>query len=99
VFKDIIPNYRKSIKKVFIDTAKYIIRGPRDLYVRGSKSLYARRTVDLPSWIPEWTGPNCEDAIAYLPGEFCKILRGYYSVEGRSLFVDDRLASSFGVDR
>ncbi|KAF2189888.1 hypothetical protein K469DRAFT_49888 [Zopfia rhizophila CBS 207.26] len=94
VYEQIILDYKKSLGSVFLKAATYIIMDRQDLYLWGTKSLYTRRTMkDLPSWVPEWTGLNCEEAIEYYRNDlgelyFSSLLRGNHLIQGYSLYVN-----------
>jgi hypothetical protein len=87
-------DYTKPIDNVFPEAATCIILGRRDLLLWGSKTLYTNRKIkDLPSWVPEWTGPNCEEAIecfGYIPDEnyIHRLVEGNPSIQHHSLFVN-----------
>lgn len=87
-------DYTKALSSVFVEAATCIISDRQDLYLWGSKSSYSNRTrKDLPSWVPEWTGVNCEEAIEYFRHgqEFKCLLPGNYDIHGQSLHVDSHI--------
>lgn len=87
-------DYTKALSSVFVEAATCIISDRQDLYLWGSKSLYSNRTMrDLPSWVPEWTGINCEEATEYFHhgSEFKRLLPGNYDIRGQSLHVDSHI--------
>jgi hypothetical protein len=84
-------DYTKALSTVFVEAATCIISDRQDLYLWGTKSFYPNRTMkDIPSWVPEWTGPSCEEAVEYIRHGlgFKYLLEGKYSVQGHSLYAD-----------
>jgi hypothetical protein len=57
----VAPNYNKSIREVFRDTARFILcrKGSKDplFFMSYAGSGHPRLEKDLPSWVPDWTKP------------------------------------------
>ncbi len=88
ICQDIVPDYSKSLSQVFHETARHMIFFRNDLYLWSSKTLMSTRTIpDLPTWVPEWTMPACEEALEFTSPEFAGCLPGNFLIEGNDLFV------------
>ncbi|EEU34771.1 uncharacterized protein NECHADRAFT_82369 [Fusarium vanettenii 77-13-4] len=88
---DIVPDYSKSTEDVFYEASCRIIQSRKDLYLWSCKTLMSRRSMSLPSWVPEWTMKPCEEALEFASPLFSRSLPGNPSLDDRSLFVDGHL--------
>jgi hypothetical protein len=91
----ISPDYTKTTQQVFLEAATCIIRDRKDLYLLGNKILFAKRTMpDVPTWVPEWTGPTTESSTEHYSTNLSQCLDGKIDIQGRSLFVNALLLDS-----
>jgi hypothetical protein len=91
----ISPDYAKTTQQVFLEAATCIIRDRNDLYVLGNKILFVKRTMlDIPTWVPEWTGPTTESSTEHYSAKLSQCLDGEIEIQGRSLFVNALLLDS-----
>jgi hypothetical protein len=91
----ISPDYAKTTEQVFLEAATCIIRDRNDLYLLGNKILFVKRTMlDIPTWVPEWTGPTAESSTEHYSANLSQCLDGGIQVQGRSLFVNALLLDS-----
>jgi hypothetical protein len=84
-------DYDKPLSDVLLEAATCIILSRQDLYLWGNKSFYPNRTLlDLPSWVPEWTGPNCQDAVEHFSDRsgFRALVQGNFAIQGQDLHAD-----------
>lgn len=89
------PDYTKTTQQVFLEAATCIIRDRNDLYLLGNKILFVKRTMlDIPTWVPEWTGPTTESSTEHYSANLSHCLDGGIEIQGRSLFVNALLLGS-----
>lgn len=103
ICEDLVPDYSKSLSQVFYDAARHIILSRNDLYLWSCKTLKSTRTLfGLPTWVPEWTMPACEEALEFTSREFAGCLPGTFRIEGNDLFVQghvlDEICKVFYLD-
>ncbi|KAK7179105.1 HET-domain-containing protein [Paraphaeosphaeria sporulosa] len=91
----ISPDYTKTPQQVFLEAATCIIRDRKDLYLLGNKTLFAKRTMpDIPTWVPEWTGPTTESSTEHYSHNLSQCIDGKIEIQDRSLFVNALLLDS-----
>jgi hypothetical protein len=57
--------------------------------------LFAKRTVpDIPTWVPEWTGPTTESATEHYSHSLSQCIDGELEIQDQSLFVNAVLLGS-----
>jgi hypothetical protein len=89
------PDYTKTTQQVFLEAATCIIRDRNDLYLLGNKILFVKKTMlDIPTWVPEWTGPTTESSTEHYSTSLSQCLDGGIEIQGRSLFVNALLLDS-----
>lgn len=85
----VAPDYSKPIEEVFLETATCIVRSRNDLYHIGNKSVFVkRRMLNIPSWVPEWTGETTEGATNDYSIDFARLIEGRPYIDGQSLHVN-----------
>ncbi|KAG8165586.1 hypothetical protein KVR01_004138 [Diaporthe batatas] len=52
---DLRPNYRISVEDLYIQVASRILRRDADPLILSVAGVGHRRSLDLPSWVPDWT--------------------------------------------
>ena len=57
--------YKQTIEELFVNVASFIINDRNDLYLWGNKSTLGKRTLKIPTWVPEWTGHTNDFATEY----------------------------------
>ena len=80
--------YKQTIEELFVNVASFIINDRNDLYLWGNKSTLGKRTLKIPTWVPEWTGHTDDFATEYYNPTFSRLVRGNYSIYGATLHVD-----------
>ena len=80
--------YKQTVEELFNKVASFIINDRNDLYLWGNKSTLGKRTLKIPTWVPEWTGHTDDFATEYYNPTFSRLVRGNYSIYGATLHVD-----------
>lgn len=87
--KGIIPDYNKSVARVFYEASCHIIQERKDVFLWSTKTLSCRRKLrDLPTWVPEWTMEPCEEAVEFASPTFSRCIQADPSICDEKLFLN-----------
>ncbi|KAI1271972.1 heterokaryon incompatibility protein-domain-containing protein [Xylaria sp. FL0933] len=79
---NIIPNYEKTAREVYIDVAVKNIRYNDDLYILNQCELREGTTIDLPSWVLDYSTPITTSNLHFVGKPFFGLVQNASLIDG-----------------